>query len=43
MAPPDPDVMFADILDQDAELVMPLADERWAWRITVRQMRHRLR
>ena len=28
---PDPDVMLADVLDQDAELVMPLADERWAW------------
>jgi hypothetical protein len=28
---PDPDGMLADVLDQDAELVMPLADERWAW------------
>lgn len=28
---PDPDGMLAEILDQDAELVMPLADERWAW------------
>ena len=28
---PDPEVMLADVLDQDAELVMPLADERWAW------------
>ena len=28
---PDPDVMLADVLDQDAELVMQLADERWAW------------
>jgi len=28
---PDPDDMLADVLDLDAELVMPLADERWAW------------
>ena len=28
---PDPEVMLAEVLDQDAELVMPLADERWAW------------
>src|SRR5260370_39812703 len=28
---PDPDGILADVLDQDAELVMPLADERWAW------------
>jgi hypothetical protein len=28
---PDPEVMLADVLDQDAELVMQLADERWAW------------
>ena len=28
---PDPDVMLADVLDQDAEPFMPLADERWAW------------
>ena len=28
---PDPDGMLADILDQDAELAMPLADGRWAW------------
>ena len=28
---PDPDDMLTDVLDQDAELVMPLADERWAW------------
>jgi tetratricopeptide (TPR) repeat protein len=28
---PDPDVMLAEVLDRDAELVMPLADGRWAW------------
>src|ERR1035437_8792959 len=28
---PDPEDMLTDILDEDAELVMPLADERWAW------------
>ena len=28
---PDPEEMLTDILDEDAELVMPLADERWAW------------
>src|SRR5258705_6619511 len=28
---PDPDGILADVLDQAAELVMPLADERWAW------------
>ena len=28
---PDPEVMLADVLDQDADLPMPLADERWAW------------
>ena len=28
---PDPDGMLADVLDQEAELVMPLADGRWAW------------
>lgn len=28
---PDPDGLLADVLDQDAELVMPLADDRWAW------------
>ena len=28
---PDPEVMLAEVLDQDADLVMPLADERWAW------------
>jgi tetratricopeptide (TPR) repeat protein len=28
---PDPEVMLADVLDQDADLLMPLADERWAW------------
>ena len=27
----DPEGMLADVLDQSAELVMPLADERWAW------------
>ena len=28
---PDAEDMLTDILDEDAELVMPLADERWAW------------
>jgi len=28
---PDPEDMLTDVLDEDAELVMPLADERWAW------------
>jgi len=28
---PDPEEMLAEVLDEDAELVMPLADERWAW------------
>ena len=28
---PGPEVMLAEVLDQDAELVMPLADGRWAW------------
>ena len=28
---PDPDVMLADVLDQEAEPFMPLADGRWAW------------
>src|SRR5664279_4713156 len=28
---PDPEDMLTDVLDQHAELVMPLADERWAW------------
>jgi hypothetical protein len=28
---PDPELLLAEVLDQDAELVMPLADERWAW------------
>lgn len=28
---PVPEDMLTDILDEDAELVMPLADERWAW------------
>src|SRR5664279_4009041 len=28
---PDPDDMLTDVLDLDAELVLPLADERWAW------------
>lgn len=28
---PDPEGMLTDILDEDCELVMPLADERWAW------------
>jgi hypothetical protein len=28
---PDPDDLLADILDGESELVMPLADERWAW------------
>jgi hypothetical protein len=27
---PDPEDMLTDILDDDAELVMPLADQRWA-------------
>ena len=27
----DPEGMLVDVLDQSAELVMPLADERWAW------------
>jgi len=27
----DPDATLVDVLDQDAELVMPLIDERWAW------------
>lgn len=27
----DPEGMLADVLDQSTELVMPLADERWAW------------
>jgi hypothetical protein len=28
---PDPEDTLAEILDEDCELVMPLADERWAW------------
>jgi len=28
---PDPEGMLADILEEDVELVMPLADERWTW------------
>lgn len=28
---PDPDGMLAEILDQEDELFMPLADRRWAW------------
>ncbi len=28
---PDPEDMLVDVLDQSAELVMPLAGERWAW------------
>jgi tetratricopeptide (TPR) repeat protein len=28
---PDPEDMLTDILDEDAELVIPLADDRWAW------------
>ena len=28
---PDPDVMLAEVLDQDTEPFMPLADRRWAW------------
>jgi tetratricopeptide (TPR) repeat protein len=28
---PDPQDTLAEILDEDSELVMPLADERWAW------------
>jgi hypothetical protein len=28
---PDPEDLLIDVLDQDAELVMPLAGERWAW------------
>ncbi len=28
---PAPEEMLADVLDEDSELVMPLADERWAW------------
>lgn len=28
---PNPEVMLAEVLDQDAEPVMPLADARWAW------------
>ena len=27
----DPDATLVDVLDEDAELVMPLIDERWAW------------
>jgi hypothetical protein len=26
---PDPEDILTDILDEDAELVIPLADERW--------------
>jgi len=28
---PDPGEMLGDVLDEDPELVMPLADDRWAW------------
>lgn len=28
---PDADATLADVLDRDTELVMPLADGRWAW------------
>lgn len=28
---PDPADMLTDVLDQDVALVLPLADERWAW------------
>ena len=28
---PDPEDVLVDVLDQSAELVLPLADERWAW------------
>lgn len=28
---PDPEDLLVDVLDQSAELVLPLADERWAW------------